>query len=81
MYVSYHTNFSQFLKVVSPPKVTGEELELARMTGAEIAAQKIEAQKAAARAEKEREKVDRREADRLRKIAEVEGDRLFAEVS
>ena len=59
-------------------QVSNSELELAKMTGSEIAALKKAAEEAAVRAEKERKNADRMEADRLRKVAESEGDRLFA---
>jgi colicin import membrane protein len=48
------------------------------MTGSEIAALKKAAEEEAVRAEKEKKNADRAESDRLRKVAENEGDRLFA---
>jgi hypothetical protein len=44
------------LKAVAPPSVSAEDLEMAKLTGTEIAARKAEEAKAAARAEKEAKK-------------------------
>ena len=66
------------LKVVQAPKVSSEALELAQKTGVELAAEKAAAIKAEAQAEKERKRMAKVEADKLRKVAEDEGDRLFA---
>ncbi len=48
------------------------------MTGSEIAAMKKAAEEEAVRAEIEKKNADRAESDRLRKVAENEGDCLFA---
>ena len=66
------------LKAVAPPSVSEDALARAKMTGTEIAAAKKRAAEEAKQREKEEKVAAKAESDRLRKIAEDEGDRLFA---
>jgi len=66
------------LKTLARPSVSAEDLEKARMTGTEIAAAKLAEAKDLVQREKDAVKATKVQQDAMRKVAEIEGDRLFA---